>query len=253
MYFSFVEYHLFYWALLQKRPVILRSLLTEATQYMPFTMLSCSHVRHSPPHICEHMCEITHHTHARAWRYWPRACDKTMPYHTRASSGHFVLGYVRAIHRAFAFTCVTLLSHSHTCDNITHVHVCDTTHHVCVTIPWHATRAGFWHFVRSNLLAIQRAFTFTHVTHSTFLIAHTNFITSYTPTSVTLLFTRVCTCILWQVTRAGFGHSVRGNLQYTALLHSHVWHHSSHSHTRVALPWHVNVCDICRLRALCAR
>jgi hypothetical protein len=127
IYVSFAEYHLFYWALVQKRPVILRSLLTDATQYMPFTVLSSSHVRHSPPHICQHMCEITHHTHARTWRYWPRACDKTMPCHTRASSGHFVLGYVHAVHRTFEFTCVTL--------PITLTHVW-----------WHHTHTRVWHY-----------------------------------------------------------------------------------------------------------
>jgi len=37
LYISFAEYRLFYRALLQKRPIILRSLLTEATPYLKYT------------------------------------------------------------------------------------------------------------------------------------------------------------------------------------------------------------------------
>jgi len=53
LHVSFAEYHLFYRAILQKRPIILRSLSIVATSY------SCNHSTECPPDPINHVCSLT--------------------------------------------------------------------------------------------------------------------------------------------------------------------------------------------------
>ena len=58
LYDSFAEYSLFYWALEQKRPMILRSLLIEATPYRIVACLTQLSFKCVTQDL--HMCDLTH-------------------------------------------------------------------------------------------------------------------------------------------------------------------------------------------------
>jgi len=100
----FAEYHLFYGALLQKRPIIWRSLLTEATLYIHVHLQNFVDVTWTI-----HMCNVTHsyvrHDALTCLIWLNHMCDMTCSYVWHKS-----------------FICVTWL-----------IHICDKTH----ALAWH--------------------------------------------------------------------------------------------------------------------
>jgi len=135
-YVSFVEYRLFYRSLLQKRPIILRSLLIEATPYA----LCC----YAPWCDCVSLCAqrlmrdmtLSHvwhdsftcvalppHTHIRSLR-----CCASMCVHTERQMCDMTLSYVCPWLLPHSYTYAVYIATRHVFTHThTHTHTCDMT------------------------------------------------------------------------------------------------------------------------------
>jgi len=128
----FAEYHLFYRALLQKRPIILRSLLIVATPYVTLSLCVCARecliYQSSPTPVwrdCQAVVVSFNMTHSYMWR------DVT--YFTRhdASLGLWSCRLIWQIHIC-AVTWLTLMWRDQTrrlwsCRLIWLIYICDVT------------------------------------------------------------------------------------------------------------------------------
>jgi len=150
---SCAEYTLFYRALLQKRPIILRSLVVAATAYEYMCTYSYAAKVARPRNTQDSNSSVYMRTHTHI-----RACTHTYTPHTRVWHDSFICvtwlihlcdvhtwhAYVRHTHththtqqscqmpRASSFVCVTL--RIHTCD-MTRTYVCHVWHDSYICVP----------------------------------------------------------------------------------------------------------------------
>jgi len=99
IYVSFAEYSLFYRALLQKRPIILRSLLSVATKY------EISTHAHTHTHTRTHSHSYTHlhtHTHISTQRNSAERCCSAERWSTPNSTMSLLPCYYAKIYVSFA-------------------------------------------------------------------------------------------------------------------------------------------------------
>ena len=108
----FAEYHLFYRALWQKRPIILRSLLTVDTPYVSTYVYINTHIKSSlflsfkRARTHTHMHTYTHiYTQARTHTYTP---------HTQTHTNSYTYTWTRTRTKTHANTHTHTLTHTHT-------------------------------------------------------------------------------------------------------------------------------------------